>query len=273
MTSDPGPGSDDFSLPPASAGEPEPESYGQPGPMSNGAFGDQPGPLFNGQFSGQPGPVSNGRPPYGTPTSVPPTSGPPTSGPPAYGPPSYGPVPPYGPLPPYGQLPYGQVPYGQLPYGQPGAVHPGMLTATADRERTMDVLKAAYGEGRITKEEFDLRAGRAMGARTYAQLAAVVADLPAGPHLGIMPYQPGYYPAINTPTSGLAIGSLVCGILELFTLGFAAIPAVILGHLARTQIRRSGERGDGMAIAGLVLGYLGIGIWTLIIIALTAGHS
>lgn len=252
MTSDPEPGSDDFPLPPASDREPETQPNGQPGPV------------FNGQFNGQPGPAPSDQPPYG----------PPPSGPPAYGPPSYGSVPPYGQLPygqaPYPQMPYGQVPYGQLPYGQPGAVHPGMLTATADRERTMDVLKAAYGEGRITKEEFDLRAGRAMSARTYAQLAAVVADLPAGPHLGVMPYQPGYYPAINTPTSGLAIGSLVCGILELFTLGFAAIPAVILGHLARTQIRRSGERGDGMAIAGLVLGYLGIGIWTLIIIVLAS---
>jgi hypothetical protein len=238
VTSDPGPGSDDFPLPPESNGEPETQPYTQPGPV----------------FNGQPGPVSHGQPPFG---------------PPAYGPPSYGPVPPYGQLP-YPQMPYGQVPYGPPPYGQPGAVHPGMLTATADRERTMDVLKAAYGEGRITKEEFELRAGRAMGARTYAQLAAVVADLPAGPHLGVMPYQPGYYPAINTPTSGLAIGALVCGILEIFTLGFAAIPAVILGHLARTQIRRTGERGDGMAIAGLVLGYLGIGIWTLIVIALAS---
>ena len=211
MTSDPGPGSDDFPLPPPANGQPY--------------------------------------------------------GPPAYGPPSYGPVPPFG-QGPYGTVPY--VPYGQLPYGQPGAVHPGMLTATADRERTMDVLKAAYGEGRITKEEFELRASRAMNARTYAQLAAVVADLPAGPHLGVMPYQPGYYPAINTPTSGLAIGALVCGILEIFTLGFAALPAVILGHLARGQIRRTGERGDGMAIAGLVLGYLGIGIWILIAITIAA---
>ncbi len=249
MTSDPGPGSDDFPLPPAANGEPEPHSNGQPGPASDGQL--------------------NGQPPY-----EPTPSGPPPVAPPAYGPPSYGPVPPYGQGPygqvPYGQVPYGQVPYGQVPYGQPGAVHPGMLTAAADRERTMDVLKAAYGEGRITKEEFDLRAGRAMGARTYAQLAAVVADLPAGPHLGVMPYQPGYYPAINTPTSGLAVGALVCGILELFTLGFAAIPAVILGHLARAKIRQTGERGDGMAIAGLVLGYLGIGIWTLIIIALAS---
>jgi len=35
---------------------------------------------------------------------------------------------------------------------------------------------------------------------------------------------------------------------------------VILGHLARAQIRRTGEAGDGMAVAGLVLGYLGIAI-------------
>ena len=196
---------------------------------------------------------------------------PPAYQPPAYGPPSYGQVPPHGQAAPYGQAPYGQVPYGQVPYGQP-LVHPGMLAAAADRERTMDVLKAAFGEGRITKEEFDLRASRTMSARTYAQLGSVVADLPSGPSFGVMPYQGGYYPVVANPTSGLAIGALICGIAEIFTLGFAAIPAVILGHLARQQIKRTGERGEGMAIAGLVLGYLGIGIWTLIIIALAANN-
>jgi hypothetical protein len=145
-----------------------------------------------------------------------------------------------------------------------------MLAAAADRERTMDVLKAAFGEGRINKEEFDLRASRTMSARTYAQLGSVVADLPSGPSFGVMPYQGGYYPVVTNPTSGLAIGALICGIAEIFTLGFAAIPAVILGHLARQNIKKTGEGGDGMAIAGLVLGYLGIGIWTLIIITLAA---
>jgi hypothetical protein len=282
VTSDPGPDSSDFPLPPAFDGEPEPTRTDQPAAWNgqavttNGAVGQPdhgqpattPYTQVNGQYNGGPynGAQYDGQPPLGSPGYQPS----------AYGPPSYGPVPPYGPMPygqaPYGQAPYGQAPYGQLPYGQPGAVHPGMLSATADRERTMDVLKAAYGEGRITKEEFDLRAGRTISARTYAQLAAVVADLPAGPHLGVMPYQPGYYPAVTTPTSGLAIGALVCGIAELFTLGLASIPAVILGHCARAHIRRTGERGDGLAIAGLVLGYLGIGIWTLIIIALAA-HS
>lgn len=151
---------------------------------------------------------------------------------------------------------------------------PAMLAGAADRERTIDVLKAAYGEGRLTKDEFDLRCGRVMSARTYGELAGVVADLPAGPIGAVAPYQVGFYPPVSTvpPTNGLAIAALVCGLAELFTLGLAAIPAVILGHLAHGQIKRTGERGDGMAIAALVFGYLGIGIWTLVMIALAA-HS
>jgi hypothetical protein len=195
--------------------------------------------------------------------------------PPSYGPPTYGTTP-YGSAPvPYGQPPYGPpYPFGQGQYGQGQYVQPGMLAAAADRERTIDVLKAAFGEGRLPKEEFDSRCGRVLAARTYADLAAIVADLPAGPMGPVMPYQGGFYPPMMPaqPTSGLAIGSMVCGIAEIFTLGFAAIPAIILGHIARAQIKRTGERGDGMAIAGLVLGYLSIGIWTLIFLTIAA-HS
>ena len=99
--------------------------------------------------------------------------------PPSYGPPSYGSGQ-YGSPVPYGQPPpaYGQYP---TPYGQGRYVPPGMLAAAADRERTMDVLKAAYGEGRLTKEEFDSRSARVLAARTYADLTAVVIDLPSGP--------------------------------------------------------------------------------------------
>jgi len=42
------------------------------------------------------------------------------------------------------------------------------------------VLKAAFVQGRLVKDEFDLRVGQALAARTYADLAAVTADLPAG---------------------------------------------------------------------------------------------
>jgi hypothetical protein len=147
-----------------------------------------------------------------------------------------------------------------------------MLAAAADRERTLDVLKAAFGEGRLTKEEFDSRSEEVMAARTYADLAALVEDLPSGPAGGMMPYHPGYYQPVGPqpPTNGLAIGALVCGLAELFTFGFAAIPAVILGHIARGQIKQTGERGDGLAVTGLVLGYLGILSWVFLILVIAS---
>ncbi len=61
-----------------------------------------------------------------------------------------------------------------------------------------------------------------------------------------------------TRTSGLAIASMVLGIVWLLWLG--SILAVIFGHVALSQIKRSAGAltGRGMAIAGLILGYLGI---------------
>lgn len=62
-------------------------------------------------------------------------------------------------------------------------------------------------------------------------------------------------------TSALAIWSLVLGILSLFCFWiFAAIPGVICGHMALSRIHRSGGTvaGQGLAIAGLVTGYIGI---------------
>ena len=66
--------------------------------------------------------------------------------------------------------------------------------------------------------------------------------------------------------SALAIVSLVCGILGVLPFPIlASVVAVITGHLARAEIRRAPERyeGDGMAVAGLVLGYLVLGLWLL----------
>jgi len=87
-----------------------------------------------------------------------------------------------------------------------------------------------------------------------------------------MPYgaYPGYPP--QAPTSNLAIASLVCGIVSLFFCYLSAIPgipAVICGHLALSAMRNSlyPVSGRGMAIAGLVLGYLGI-LFTLAIVVI-----
>jgi hypothetical protein len=187
-----------------------------------------------------------------------------------YGPPSYGPVH-YGPVgwgpqhsfgPQFQASPWRYAQPGMQP-GMPG-MQPGMLCAAADRERTMDVLKAAFTEGRLTKSEFDERSSRVLSARTYTDLNGLIADLPAGAGAPVvMPYLPGYYPPVPLPrTNGFAIGALVCGVVPFL----GGIPAVIFGHVARAQIQRSGERGDGMAVAGLVLGYLWLSLWMMIIL-------
>jgi uncharacterized membrane protein required for colicin V production len=76
----------------------------------------------------------------------------------------------------------------------------------------------------------------------------------------------------TTPrTSGTAIGSLVFGILSWVALPFiGAIVAIILGHSARNEIRRSppGEiEGDGMAVAGLILGWAHVIVFVLALLA------
>ncbi len=50
----------------------------------------------------------------------------------------------------------------------------------ADREQMIDALKVAFVQGRLTKDEFDVRIGQTFTARTYAELATVTADIPAG---------------------------------------------------------------------------------------------
>jgi hypothetical protein len=86
------------------------------------------------------------------------------------------------------------------------------------------------------------------------------------------PYQP--YPPQRT-TNGFAVASMVLGILWLYWIG--SILAVIFGHIARHQVRESKgwQKGGGMAMAGLVLGWIGIGFLVAFIffIGITRAHS
>ena len=50
----------------------------------------------------------------------------------------------------------------------------------ADREQVIETLKTAFVDGRLTKNELAARTGGALAARTYADLAALTADIPAG---------------------------------------------------------------------------------------------
>jgi hypothetical protein len=83
--------------------------------------------------------------------------------------------------------------------------------------------------------------------------------------------QPPYpYPyAVSPPTNTLAIISLVCGLASFVILPlFAGVVAVATGHMARGQIRQTGESGSGLALAGLILGYVNI-VLAVIAIAIT----
>ena len=80
---------------------------------------------------------------------------------------------------------------------------------------------------------------------------------------------PAPHPA-GRSTSALAIISLVAGILGWVVAPIvAALVAVVCGHLARSEIRREPGRldGDGLAVAGLVLGYANLALAAAIVLA------
>lgn len=101
----------------------------------------------------------------------------------------------------------------------------------------------------------------AQGAPPYA---------PRPPYPGALPNYWAYGPP-SRPTNGLAIASMVVAILWIYWIG--SILGVIFGHVALRQIRRSGEGGRGMAIAGLVIGYVGIVFGVVVIAAIAATAS
>lgn len=104
------------------------------------------------------------------------------------------------------------------------------------------------------------------GAPPFSPYAGAPPPPPPAHAYGASPYPPpgamppGYpaYPPATQTTNGLAIASLVLGIVWVF--GIGAILAVIFGFVARKQISESGGRqgGGGMALAGIILGFVGI---------------
>ena len=125
-----------------------------------------------------------------------------------------------------------------------------MRAADADRDRAVSFLTTAYTEGRLGKDEYDARLETALSARTYADLDQVVTDLPGA---RIPPAR-----QVVATTNGLAVASLACGLAQFVFGPLTTIPAIVLGHVARHQIRRTGEQGAGMALAGLLLGWAAV---------------
>ena len=142
-----------------------------------------------------------------------------------------------------------------------------MRAADADRDRVVGFLNTAYTEGRLSKDEYDARLDSALSARSYADLDQVVTDLPVAPATVVTP---------AAKTNGLAIASLACGLAQFAFGPLATIPAIVCGHMARSQIKRTGEQGAGLALAGLILGWAAVILGILVLglaISIATMHS
>jgi hypothetical protein len=165
-----------------------------------------------------------------------------------------------------------------VPYG-----YGGMRASTADRERAVDVLKAAFAEGRLDQDEYADRVGQAYASRTYGELAALTADLPVGPlgsvppaphqpmpappgPFGMAPYMSPYVPVPPPPpmrpaerqTDNMAIAAFVFALGAYVTAGLTAPVALGLAVGAAFRMRRSGDVGNGLAVAAVVLAALSL---------------
>ena len=149
-----------------------------------------------------------------------------------------------------------------------------MRASDDDRAKVQEVLNGAFAEGRLTQQEWEQRANELATAKTYADLDRLTADLPG--HSLVPQYAPpGPLKPWQAPqrTNGLAVAALVCGIGQLVAFWPATILAIVLGHKARREIQRTGEQGDGLARAGIILGYVGLGLTLLAVLLIVVGMA
>jgi hypothetical protein len=98
------------------------------------------------------------------------------------------------------------------------------------------------------------------------QYAGAPPRYPAQPMYPPPAYAPAAYAPQQTRTNGFSIASMVLGILWIYWIG--SILALIFGYIAKGQIERSGglQTGRGMSIAGIVLGWIGVGVLLLALV-------
>jgi Domain of unknown function (DUF1707) len=125
----------------------------------------------------------------------------------------------------------------QMAAGATGRGH--FRASDADREQVVDTLKDAFVAGRLTKDEFGVRTGQALTSRTYAELTAATADIPALLMRAQPPLKPGPAHArkpmnkkvvawaagaiILPPALGAAFLTYYGGFIVMFLLAFAGL--------------------------------------------------
>ena len=130
----------------------------------------------------------------------------------------------------------------------------GHLRAShADREQVISILKAAFAHGLMGKDEFDLRVGRALTPRTRAELAALIADLPAGLTVAQPPKAAQAQKKVSDPfTRTVSVATLL----------YAGVWAYV--------IFLSPRGGDNPSTPPLIIG--GLSVWLLVFIFAAAAE-
>ncbi len=168
---------------------------------------------------------------------------------------------PGGPQSGYGQPAYGQSGYEQSGYGQSGG-YSQQGYGQPGYEQT------GYGQQGYGQQGYGQQG---YGQQGYGQAGYGQPGYPQSGYGQPAYGQPGYpqaagHPGSGTgPTNGLAIVSLVLSLLGLFFY-ITAIGGVICGHIARRQIREGHETGDGLALAGLIVGYIVLALGVVFIV-------
>jgi hypothetical protein len=136
-----------------------------------------------------------------------------------------------------GGAPYAGAPAGPFGPPVPYVVNPAWLASSADRERAVGVLRAAFTEGRLTQDELHERIGRVYASRTYGDLWQLTSDLPSGPlpypaqvpAVIPFPQDPATPPGAQVSSTWSSAAALVITALVIFTLA-ALVTAIATAH-------------------------------------------
>ena len=140
-------------------------------------------------------------------------------------------------------------PGDEMAAGAGGGSH--LRASDTEREQVIGLLKAAFVQGRLGKDEFDLRVGQALASRTYAELAALTADIPADLIVAQLP-QPA-----REWASKKAAAAVVCA--------FAAWWGMVVAASFWMSDNGPAQRSPGVVVVVVVL-YLSI-VWVWLIAA------
>ena len=120
-----------------------------------------------------------------------------------------------------------------------------------------------YGEQQYGGQQYG---AQSYGSQQYGGVDPYGMPYPGGPY---GQYDYGGYGAIQQRgTNGMAIAALVSAIGGALLCGVLSIVGAILGHLALNQIKQTGEEGRGMALAGVIIGWVAFGLSVLVIVLL-----